>query len=210
MYFFAILYAVFLLWKLAGMVCYVVRVLQCCFRERHTSFECRNSTAISLELELAYLSSRVVNIVIFIIIIATSPATLRWKALLQNLARLPVYWNFVFLAVLCLSRFVVIFVFATKPSAWVIGTVAVYAIITILLTVLVGVLNYFPIRHFQNRFSKFTYMTIKATVPIFFLEALVHFVICALRLAFDVPAWARMTEEMNCTLRFLFCFMLLI
>ena len=186
MYFFSVLYAVFLLWKLAGMVCYVVRVLQCCFRERHTSFECRNSTTISLELELAYLSSRAVNIVIFIIIIATSPTTLRWKALIQKLARLPVYWNFVFLAVLCLSRFAVIFVFATKPSARVIGTVAVYAIITILLTVLVGVLNYFPIRHFQNRFSKFTYMTLKATVPIFFLEALVHFVICALHLAFDV------------------------
>ena len=139
-----------------------------------------------MELELSYLSSRAINIVIFMVIIATSPTALRWKALLQKLSRLPVYWNFVFLAILCLTRFVVIFVFATEPSAWVISTVAVYAVITILLAILVGVLNYFPILHFQNRFSKFTYMTLKATVAIFFLEALVHFVICALHLAFDV------------------------
>ena len=80
----------------------------------------------------------------------------------------------------------VIFAFETKPSAWVIATVAVYVIITVLLTILVGILNYFQIRDFRDRFSKFTYIALKATVVIFFLEALVHFVICALHLAFNV------------------------
>ena len=199
MFFFSAMYAAFLLWKLGGMVCYVIRVVQCCFRERHTSFECHNSTAISfsLELELAYLSSRAANIVIFIVVIATSPTSPRWRALLKKLARLSVFWNFVLLCVLCLSRFVLIFAFATKPSAWVIGTVAVYGIITVLQTILVGVLNYFPIQHFRNRFSKFTYMILNATVAIFFLEAFVHFVICGLHLAFDISGLDDRTDDFH-------------
>ena len=152
------------------MVCYVIRVVQCCFRERHTSFECRNATAISfsLELESAYLSSRAANIVILIVLIATSPTSLRWKALLKKLALLPVFWNLELLCVPCLSRFVLIFAFAKKPSAWVIGTVTVYSIITVLLTILVGILNYFTIQHFRNRFNKFTYTILNATVAIVF------------------------------------------
>ena len=185
---FSVLYATFLLWKFGAMVCYVIRVVQCCFQERHISFECNNSTAISfsLELELAYLSSRAVNFVIFMVIIATSPTSLRWKALLRKLACLPVYWNFMVLCVLCLSRYVVILVFATHNSAWIIGAVTVYGLIPILLVILVGVLNFFPIRHFQNRFSKFTYKILQATVLVFCVEALVHFGIIALQLAFDV------------------------
>ena len=200
------MYVAFLLWKLAAMICYAIRVVQCCFQERQTSVECRNSTAISfsLELELTYLSSRAANIVIFMVIIATSPTSLKWKALLKKLVPLPVFWNFVFLCAFSSTRFVVILVLTQNPSTWLIGTVAVYVAITVLLTTLVGVLNYFPIHHFQNRFSKFTFIALNATVLIFFVEVLVHFTVCALQLALDVSGLDDRRDNFHTVVFFLY------
>ena len=138
------------------------------------------------------------------VIIATSPTSLKWKALLKKLVPLPVFWNFVFLRALSLIRFVTILVLDTKSfnmAYWHRGGLRSNHCFA---NNLGRCFELFSNSSFSKQIFQVYIHCFKCNSLIFCVEVLVHFTVYALQLALDVSGLDDRRDNFHTVVFFLY------
>ena len=184
----AVFFSLLLCWQLVGTCLYFTRCLTC-FREQTPTFLCKRNAAFpySKELELTWLVTQSILIVIIIVALQKVPEFLGYRAIIHQLKPRPSFWTLVLLLVIALARYVMELVMAPKsllPLSIIIG----FALCYILTVVLVCLLNYTQLNLLKRQYPRFVFVLSKLALLAIFLVNITNFIIALLAVSRSVPA----------------------
>ena len=185
--FICFLYSCFLLLQMVGYILNLIKAVQCCLRDRHSMFECRNFTSFqySQDIGLASAISYSTSIWLFLFVLTKTPQFLGWRIVFKKLIRLPSFWSLQLLSTCSIVRYVVILCTDNSKAVNEITIVLLIPAI-VALTVSVSVLNYCKINPLDGIFPRHTFLLMKGTVVLLFIGTFISFAIGCLQLACDV------------------------
>ena len=159
-----VLFALLLLWQLIGTVLYFMRAYYCCLKERHATFRCANYTAIpySQELELAWLASQDLSVVILVFVLSKVPRSLGYSVIFKKSLRLPAFWSLFLESILnaihIIGLGIIMFLNFNNVSSIQICLIIVFCLHGIALLGMVCVLNFTPINRVKNSSGLFVFL----------------------------------------------------
>ena len=183
----AVFFSLLLCWQLVGTCLYFIRCLKC-FREQTPTFLCKRNAAFpySKELELTWLVTQSILIVIIIVALQKVPEFLGYRAIIYQLKPRPSFWTLVLLLFIALARYVMELVMAPKsllPLSIIIG----FALCYILTVVLVCVLNYTQLNLLKCQYPKYVFFLSKLALLAIFLVNISNFIVALLAVSRSVP-----------------------
>lgn len=183
-----LLYALFLALQLIGMILYCFRAVACCVEEKVLSYQCKNFTVFSysLEIQLAWLLSHVLNLGISLLVVFVGPEFLGYCEVYRKLIQLPKFWLFYGLLTVAIIDFILILGFHEEESRLREAVVATFLTENIVTVVVVGVFNFTPLNELAQRLGTFPAILIKLTLVLFFLTNSSMFLIGTVQLSFKV------------------------
>ena len=183
----AVFFSLLLCWQLVGTCLYFIRCLKC-FREQTPTFLCKRNAAFpySEELELTWLVTQSILIVIIIVALQKVPEFLGYKAIFYQLKLRPSFWTLVLLLVIALARYGMELVMAPKsllPLSIIIG----FALCYILTVVLACVLNCTQLNLLKRQYPRYVFVLSKLALLAIFLINITNFIIALLAVSRSVP-----------------------
>ena len=184
----AVYFSLLLCWQLVGTCLYFTRCLRC-FREQTSTFLCKRNAAFpySEELELTWLVTQSILIVIMIVALQKVPEFLGYRAIFHQLRLRPSFWTLVLLLAIALWRYGMELVMAPKsllPLSIIIG----FALCYILTVVLACVLKCTQLNFLKRQYPRFVFVLSKLTLLVIFLVNITNFIISLLAVSRSVPA----------------------
>ncbi|XP_031560699.1 uncharacterized protein LOC116296767 [Actinia tenebrosa] len=183
-----LLYALFLALQLLGMILYCIRAVECCVQERVLSYQCKNFTVFSysLEIELTWLLSHLLNLGISLLVIFIGPEFLGYDKVYRKLIHLPKFWLFYCLLAVAIIDFILILAFYEESGRLQEAVVAAFLAENMVTVVVVGVFNFTPLKELARRLGTFPGVLIKVTLVLFFVTNCSMFLIGTVQLSFKV------------------------
>ena len=138
----SVCYSLLLCWQVIGNCLYFVRGIKC-FRDKSSTFLCERNAAFlySEELEVFWLATQTILIVVVIVLLPRIPGFLGLKEIFNRLICVPSFITLVLLLVIALSRYVMLLV--TSPKTFLTMSILIGFALKYALTVLAAaMLNY--------------------------------------------------------------------
>lgn len=181
------LYVILLLWQLVGTVLYFMRAYNCCLKQRHTTFKCKNFTVIphSQELELTWLISQDVNVVILVFVLSKVPGFLGYSVIFIKSVRLPAFWTLSMLHMMQIIGFGII-IYVNSVSSMQLCLIIAFCFHGISLMGMACMLNFTPIHRVKNSSGYFVFLLCKLTIVTLFVQIFIIFVVGTVQFAFKV------------------------
>lgn len=182
----ATVYSTFLLWQMAALFVYVVHTVHCCLLKKKVSFQCRHSAIpYSLEVEMALLISLNMHLVFSLWFVRKIPHFMGYKKIVKKLSYLPAFWSMVVLLAVLLIGLAII-QYSANEFPMQSSLVLAFSCHGILITALVGILNYTQGKPIRAKYPFFVFALFKVTLAMLFTENFVLFLIGSLQLAAGV------------------------
>ena len=184
-----IMYVVFVIWQLVGLILYSIRAYETSLVARHTTFQ---STDIELfrhseELELVWVVSQIFNTALVIMALSKVPSFLGYTAILKRLARLPSFWSLLSLYAMCIVGYLLI-IALKNDSEMEIALILAFMVEEGVQVTLLGFLNFTRVDHSRGKciglFKLFAFL--KLNILLLFLVYVVEFVIGTLQFALHI------------------------
>ena len=181
------LFVLFLLWQLVGTVLYFMRAYYCCVKERRASFRCKNFTgfAHSQELELSWLISQDVNIVVLVFALRKVPGFLGCSVIFLKSVRLPAFWTLSMLHIMQIIGYGII-MHLNNVSSMDICLIIAFCFHGIALVGMACMLNFTPVHRIENSNGYFAFLLCKLTLVTLFVQTFTIFVVGTVQFAFKV------------------------
>ena len=181
-------YIFFLLWQYAGSVLYFLRAYYCCVEERLTSFRCSNFTMFphSEELELAWIVSQDITIVLLAFATSKIPGFLGYLAIFRKAVCLPAFWSLTVFFGIEIVGFGIIIYLNNVPSMQLCLITAFCFHDGIALIGIVCILNFTPTNHVKNSCNQFVFILYKLTQVTLLIQVSFLLIIGSIQFAFKV------------------------
>ena len=193
-----ILYVMLLLWLIAGSALYFVRAYFCCIKERHASFRCSNFVTFShsQELELAWLLSQVVCMVIFAAFLGKIPGFLGYSVIFGKAVRLLSFWALTMLQIMETIGFAIIMYYSDLTKMQ-ISLVVSFCLHGMSLIAIINVLNFTPVNPLKNVYNNLALLICKLTLIVLFVQIFSIFTIGSVQFAFKVTGLDDLGKSAN-------------
>ena len=180
-------YSLFLCWQLIGMCLYIVRAVTC-FKHNVPTFMCDVNVAFpySATVELFWLITRCLQIIITIAVLPKLADFLGFKAILRQLKSLPQFWSLLFLLLVALSRYAVLFVFSDPKAPFYFPFLVFFALSNILRVLAVIILNFTRLNSVKHQSTKAACVFSKMSFVVMYIDNLLRFVISLLAFSMEV------------------------
>lgn len=190
-------YSLLLCWQVIGTCLYFIRGVKC-FREKSSTFLCERNAAFlySEELEILWLTTQAILVVIVIASLSRIPGFLGLKAIFNRLRCVPSFFTLVLFLIIALSRDVMLIV--ASPKTFLTVAILIGFTLKYSLTVLaVVMLNHTKLNTLKHRYPFYVFVFSKLTVFVIFLANLIHFVISLIAITFNVQSFPATMSSAN-------------
>lgn len=193
----SVCYSFLLCWQLVGTCLYFIRCLKC-FKEKSSTFLCDRNAAFlySEELEVAWLITQSILVIIVIVVLKRIPAFLGYKAIFHRLKFLPSFFTLVLLLIIALSRYVMLLAISPKTLLTV-SILIGFAMNYMLTVVAVGILNYTQLNFLKRQYPIYVFVLSKLTVLVIFLVNFTNFVISLIAVTWNVQGFPQAISSGN-------------
>ena len=180
-----------------GNCLYFIRCVKC-FRDKSSTFLCERNAAFlySEELEVVWLATQTILIVVVIVLLPRIPGFLGLEAIFNRLICVPSFITLVLLLVIALSRYVMLLV--TSPKTFLTMSILIGFALKYALTVLAAaMLNYTQLSTLKHRYPPYVFLLSKLTVFVISLVNFIHFATSLIAIAFNVQVFPAAMSSAN-------------
>ena len=180
-------YILFLCWQLIAMCLYLVRAFTC-FKHEVPTYICEENAAFpnSATIELCWLITRCVQIIIAVAVLPKLTDFPGFKAIMRQLKTLPQFWSLFFLLLAGLSRYAVLFAFSDPKAPLHFPLLVFFALSNILRVLAVCVLNFTKLNSVNHESTITILVFSKLTFLVMFIDNLLRFLISLLAFSMDI------------------------
>ena len=195
----SVCYSLLLCWQVIGNCLYFIRCVKC-FRDKTSTFLCERNAAFlySEELEVVWLTTQTILIVVVIVLLPRIPGFLGLKAIFHRLICVPSFFTLVLLLVIAVSRDVMLLL--TSPKTFLTMAILIgFALKYTLAVLAAAMLNYTQLSTLKHRYPLYVFLLSKLTVFVIFLASFIHFTIALIAITFNVQKFPAAMSSANST-----------
>ena len=193
----SVCYSLLLCWQVIGICLYFIRCVKC-FRDKSSTFLCERNAAFlySEELEVFWLATQTILIVVVIVLLPRIPGFLGVKEIFNRLKCVPSFFTLVLLLVIAVSRDVMFLV--TSPKTFLTMAILIGFALKYTLTVLAAaMLNYTRLSTLKHRYPFYVFLLSKLTVFVIFLASFIHFLNALIAITFNAQNFPAAMSSAN-------------
>ncbi|KAL9953282.1 hypothetical protein ACROYT_G040677 [Oculina patagonica] len=182
-----VIYVLFFIWQVIGLILYTIRAFETSLDEKRTSFQSMHIDTFhrSAQLQLAWVVSQIFNSALVILALSYVPSFLGWSVIPRLLVRLPAFWSLLSLYAMVIVGYGMI-LSQQNGKNMEIALIMVYAIDNGTQIVLIGFLNFTQINHSRRMFPFKVFAFVKINIFLLLLTYFSTFVVGSLQFALRV------------------------
>ena len=193
----SVCYSLLLCWQVIGNCLYFVRGIKC-FRDKSSTFLCERNAAFlySEELEVVWLTTQTILIVVVIVLLPRIPGFLGLKAIFHRLKCVPSFFTLVLLLVIAVSRDVMLLL--TSPKTFLTMAILIgFALKYTLAVLAAAMLNYTQLSTLKHRYPPYVFLLSKLTVFVISLVNFIHFATSLIAITFNAQSFPAEMSSAN-------------
>ena len=167
-----VIYVLFYIWQVSGLILYNIRSFEASLLAKHTSFQSTHIQTFdhSEKLQLAWSMSQILNNALIILAVSKVPTFLGWIVILRLLTRQPGFWSLLSSFAMTIVGYGMILSLGNNKMG--IALIMAFAINNGIQVVLIGLLNFTQVNHSREEFPFKIFGFVKINI---FLLVLLYF-----------------------------------